>query len=537
MRESQGKSVAETFAEAMSAYQDGKTAEARRLTRKLVERHPDFGGAHYLLGLLALDHGQGKAAAGHLARAITITPGQAVLHLTMGRALDLSGNHAEACLHYRTALSLTPDHAEAHARLGQGLRRLGKPGEAVSHCRRAVALDPAHAEAWNSLGGLLQETGQPAEAADCLRRALALRPDWPAALNNYGVALKDLGRLDEAATILEGAVGLRPAHGGSRANLAAVYRALGRLDDARAQAEAGTRAEPRNPDAWLELGLARQAEGYPDGAAAAFERAVAIAPKNVRAWFCLGEIRRSRGLADQARKAYDRCLTLDPADRFGAALGLALAVGTAAPDRAPAAYVRQLFDDYADRFDEALIGGLDYRAPALLAQALAAALGPVGGLTVLDAGCGTGLAAGMLRPLAARLDGIDLSPAMIAKAGERGLYDHLQTGDIVAALAAGGIRYDLIVAADVLVYLGDLAPLLAAAHAVLAPRGAFAFTVEKTDARAWILGPKQRYAHSAAYLGQAAAAAGFDVALMEDAVTRHDAGLPVPGLVVVLRKA
>lgn len=536
MQPDQTKSVGEAFAEAMQAYEDGRHADAKRLAKRLVEAAPKFGGAHYLTGLLALDAGQGKRAAESLARAIAITPGQPVLHLAMGRALEMGGDVAEAALHYRTVLGLDARHAEAHARLGELLRRQGRRDDAIAHCRAAIAASPVHAEAMNCLGALLTEAGRPQEACDVLRRALDLRPDWPAALNNFGIALRDAGRLDAAATILEGAVELRPDHGGMRANLAGIYRLLGRLDDARATAEQATRIAPRQLEGWLELGQIRQAQDHWEGAAAAYERATATAPRSARAWYCLGEARRTLGQNERAAKAFGKALKLDPADLHGAALGLALATGGPAPDKAPEAYVRQLFDDYADRFDQSLVEKLDYCAPQLLADALARTVNRRGGLAVMDAGCGTGLAAPVLKPYAVRLDGVDLSPAMIARAAERGLYDELAVGELVDTLAERPNRYDLVVAADVLVYLGDLGPVMQAVRTALKDGGSFAFSVEKAeDAATYMLGAKQRYAHAPGYVAETAAAAGFSVALMEDAVTRRDGGRDVPGLVVVLR--
>lgn len=520
----------------MRAYEDGKLADAKRLARKLAESAPQFGGAHYLLGLLALDNAQGKRAAESLARAIAITPRQPVLHLAMGRALEFSGDVAEAGLHYRTVLTIETNHAEANARLGELLGRAGKRDEAIAHCRAALSANPGHAEALNTLGALLTQAGQAAEACEALRQALDLRPNWPAALNNFGVSLRDLGKLDAAATILEGALELRPDHAGTRANLASVYRALGRLDESRTQAERGTRIEPRNAEAWMELGLTRQAQHHWEGAAAAFERATAAAPRQAHTWYCLGEARRAMGEADRAAYAYRKALDLEPEDQHGAGLALALAGGAPVPDKAPEAYVRQLFDDYADRFEHSLVEKLDYRAPQVLAACLLRTLGPVADLTVMDAGCGTGLAAPVLKPLAARLDGVDLSQAMVAKAALRGLYDELVVGELVDTLNARPAAYDLVVAADVLVYLGDLEPVMDAVRTALKPGGAFAFSVEKTkDTETYLLGPKQRYAHSADYITQRAEAAGFQVLLLEDAVTRRDGDQDVPGLVAVLK--
>jgi predicted TPR repeat methyltransferase len=529
--------VGEAFGLAMAAYDEGKPAEARRIARGLVEAHPNFGGAHYLLGLISLDQGQAKRASEHLIEAVARSPAEAVPRLALGRAQEMLGNLYTAILQYRTILTQDADHAEANARLGELLCRSGHADEALAHCRRAVAINPRHAEALNTLGTLLHRQGDDGEAAEHLRRACELRPDWAVALNNYGAVLRGLGHRKDAAAILAGAVELRRDHAGTRANLAGALRELGRVDEARVQAERAVKHDPRCAEAWLELGLARQSQGHAEGAAAAFERAVAVAAEMVDAHWCLAETRRALGQLDRAAAHYRRCLDLDPDDRHGAALGLALTGGMPVPERAPEAYVRQLFDDYADNFDHALVEKLDYRAPELLADALRRVLGDASGLDVLDAGCGTGLAAPVLKPRAKHLDGVDLSAAMVEKAAARGLYDRLDVAELVATLAARPQAYDLVVAADVLVYLGDLQPMMAAAGTALRPDGTFAFTVERADGDAsYALGPKHRYAHAPRYIREVAEAGGFAVALLEDAVTRRDGAADVPGSVVVLRR-
>ncbi|TAN56950.1 MAG: tetratricopeptide repeat protein [Magnetospirillum sp.] len=529
--------LAEAFAQAMRSWEEGNASEARRLARRIADSSPGFGGAHYLLGVIALQQGQARKAAEHLSRAVTADPTQTVPRLALGRALEAQDSLNTAILQYRAILAAEPDHAEANARLGELLGRTGKIDEAIDHCRRAIAANPRHAEALCTLGGLLHGRGNNEDAARCLEQALAQRPDWAVALHNYGLVLRALGQSERAVAILTGAVELRRDHAGSRANLAGALRDLGRLDEARAQAERATKITAHDPAGWLELGLIRKLQGMPEGAAAAFERAVTAAPDSVEAHWCLAEIRREMGDNVRAAAQYRLCLDLDPDDRHGAALGLAQSGAAPTPGRAPDAYVRQLFDDYADTFDAALVGKLAYRAPALLASALSRTLGHCGDLDVLDIGCGTGLAAPTLRPLAARLDGVDLSPSMIEKARLRGLYDSLAVDEAEASLTARPDHYDLVAAADVLVYFGDLGPVMAAAHGALRPGGVFAFTVERAeDCSSYVLGAKNRYAHAPDYVRNRAEAAGFGVALLESAVTRQEAGADVPGLVVVLRK-
>ena len=85
-----------------------------------------------------------------------------------------------------------------------------------------------------------------------------------------------------------------------------------------------------------------------------------------------------------------------------------------------------------------MIGQLGYAAPQILLDLAAMVMPGRERLSILDLGCGTGLAGAAFRPLAARLDGIDLSPAMIEKARARGIYDHLAVADLETALAAPG---------------------------------------------------------------------------------------------------
>ena len=103
-------------------------------------------------------------------------------------------------------------------------------------------------------------------------------------------------------------------------------------------------------------------------------------------------------------------------------------------------------------------------------------------MRVLDLGCGTGLAGAAFRSRAAYLSGVDLSPAMIEKARARDIYDALAVGDLETALAQEGPAFDLILAADTLVYLGDLAPVFGVIATHLSPDGYFLFTAEAQDA-------------------------------------------------------
>ena len=284
------------------------------------------------------------------------------------------------------------------------------------------------------------------------------------------------------------------------------------------------------------------ARGDLPAAADLLAQAIEAAPQFGSAWFCLGETREKLGERSAAVAAFQQVCALDPEDRLGAGLHL-VRLGALPAGDMPAAYVRSLFDQYAARFDTALTDGLAYRGPALLrdaiAQVCAAAQRPMQFPDMLDLGCGTGLAGAAFRPLVRRLTGVDLSGGMVAVAAAKNIYDRLETGDLLQFLKAetqDRRSYGLILAADVFAYLVWLPPVIAAAARALAPGGLIAFTTETHAGDDVILGDKLRYAHGAAHVRAAVTGAGLSLRTLAPASSRSEAGVPVPGLVVVAER-
>ena len=289
--------------------------------------------------------------------------------------------------------------------------------------------------------------------------------------------------------------------------------------------------------------IEQAARGDFSAAADILAQTVELAPAFATAWFALGAIRDRLGDRVGAIAAFEQARNADADDYHGARLQLArLGSGEPAPAMSEP-YVRRLFDQYAERFDAALTERLGYRGPALLSEAVAAVMRaarrPLHFASALDLGCGTGLAGAAFRPMADRLVGIDLSPAMIAQARAKGLYDRLATADLQTFLAdeaAKAARYELILAADVFVYLNDLPPIFATIGHVLAPEALLAFTVETHAGEGAKLLPTLRYAHAESHVRDALLGAGLAPAHLAAAAVRIEKGLPVESLVVVAER-
>ncbi len=283
-----------------------------------------------------------------------------------------------------------------------------------------------------------------------------------------------------------------------------------------------------------------QLKGDLPAAADLLMQAIELVPDFTSAWFTLAGIREELGEHDAAIAAFRRAQASDANDRHGAGLRL-MRLGAEPVAGMPQAYVQTLFDQYAPRFEASLVDDLGYRGPALLFKAVlsvrSAARKPALFKRAIDLGCGTGLAAAAFARTVDHFIGVDLSPRMIERSRATGLYAELEVADMLQGLRArGDASADLILAADAMVYVADLAPVLAEAARVLAPGGLLAFTTETHDGEGVVIGQGLRYAHAAAYVRVVVESTGLKLPLLEDRSARNEDGAPVPGLVAVAAK-
>ncbi len=371
------------------------------------------------------------------------------------------------------------------------------------------------------------------------RAVLEEDPNHAGALHGMGVICYQAGRHSLAIDYLEASVAINDQDVVAYANLGNAFRAIRKWPKAVDAYSRATHLQPMLRDAWSYLSECLVQLKQYDRARRAALRACALAPDRADGWFRLGDAERMLGHLLEAQAAYRSYLTLDPTDRLGARVALA-AAGGERPDRVPADFVARLFDEYAASFDYHLTAKLGYSGPRHLRRLLQPWLEALDRApTVADLGCGTGLMAAELLDVGAVLDGVDLSAKMIAKARAKGFYTTLHIGDLIDWLASPPRRpYDLIIAADVLNYLGDLTPVFTAMRPILAPDGRAVFTLETNDrTETYDVGARLRFRHNREHVAGLAVAAGFTVLSISDAVLRKESGRPVRSIVVQLAVA
>jgi predicted TPR repeat methyltransferase len=383
---------------------------------------------------------------------------------------------------------------------GVGHLEAGRNGDAVRCFEASLALVPGRASTLVNLGIARRRLGQPDAALQALDAAVQAAPDDADAWFQHGHALAECGRADAALDSLRRAMDLAPGERAARFDAAVLLARAARTAEAQALLAPLLEVEPADAAAWSLHGRLLRDEGRDEAAAAAFQRAIYAGADGVtNRWFLAA----LRGDAD-------------------------------APEVAPAGYVQALFDDYAEDFEPHLLSTLRYRGHLAVAEAATALRNGPRWRSVLDLGCGTGLVGAALRPAADAVAGVDLSQTMVARARRRGVYDTLEQGDVVAHLGATGARHDLVVAADVFIYIGALEAVFAGVRRVLAPGGAFVFSVEEGTGDGFTLRPSLRYAHGEGYLRRLAAAHGFAVRSLERLALREEQRVPVAGMVLAL---
>jgi predicted TPR repeat methyltransferase len=479
----------------------GRIHEAIHVYRGVANQDPKCGRAWFELGALLAEARHYEEAEEAFAAALKVGPPQAVLWFNRGCMLERLERVPEAIHAYESALELDAQHEKSRYNLASLLARLGRESEAEVQWRQIPGDSPLGGLAARELAALCARRGLWADAARSYAVAASLLPSDARLVIPWSICLMESGHTEEAIRVLK--------------------EACGRLGD-------DSRIRIRLVDSYLKADRVGQAaELLRIGRLPANE----AAPLYERAIHELVHLGRQ---ADAARLA--RAWLEDGSDHPAARHLLAALSGDDVPSRASDEYVRDQFDRFAATFD-GLLEDLRYRAPQLIADVVRRHCF-VGDrpLEALDAGCGTGICGPLIRPPRGRLHGVDLSERMLDKAREKGAYDKLHAGELTRFLAERPGRFDVIAAADTLVYFGDLLPVFTAARQALGPGGWLVFSLEKLAGPSrdvgFQLGYHGRYAHTTDYVRSRLLDAGLTIVELSEGILREQAGEPVKGLIV-----
>ncbi|MBU1191440.1 MAG: tetratricopeptide repeat protein [Gammaproteobacteria bacterium] len=538
--------------------------------QNVIQLQPSNALAHFNLGLARQSMGDQHSAAEAYRRALDLQPNYPAAHINLTAALLETGHAAEALTCSEAALAAAPNMPAAHLAKGRALllsgqtqaafeylleiqqrfgqlpdiainialchKALGKSGQARELLNQLKQTSPGYEPVWVELGHLEQKAENYLEAAQHYQRAASIHPK-PETLFKLAHCLYAADRIEPAHKLYHQLLEKDPDNPLIHNNLGRLYERLGQLESAERHLRRAVDLQPGHAIPHCNLGRVLYGQGQYEAAREEYDYAITADPDYFEGHFGRGQSLCELGEHAAAIESFKTAHGLKP-DLTEAKYYIASLGDQAASEADRHNYVAGLFDHYAEKFDHELVNRLKYSTPEHIFNAAQSVLPTnTSSYDILDLGCGTGLCAPLFRPMARRLVGVDLSGKMIDKARERKLYDDLAVDDITTFMKQAPRSYDLVIAADVFVYIGDLAATFDAARTTLNPAGHFIFSTETCPDDDYKIRGSGRHAHSKHYIYKLATSSGFEIINDTDCDLRLEYGKPVSGTIYLLRSA
>lgn len=540
------------FTQAYQFQQTDQLPQAIALYEKVIDCEPNHVDALRFLGLTHAKLNNMKHARDYFARALMVQPNDANLHNNIANAYKALRVYDKAIEHYQHAIQLEPLYAQAHNNLASIYTLQNNYPQALSHYREAIHAEPNFTAAHYNLGLLLLKQETLDAALTQFNNVLALQPNHVDAQFYVGVLYLNANLLDKAESAFQNVLNhqeehvfaltnlgvialkrdagqlaidyftkaliLEPDHIEARNNIAATFIHHDRYENALMHYDVLLQRDPNNIEYHYNSGVAQMALGHLPEATTHFQTILSRAENHFAALNNLAAIQIRLGHRADAIALLQRAIRANPCDTASQFMLHAL-TGDEKHPQPCSDYVSNLFNNYALYYDQHMQGSLKYNLPHSIMRALHK-LGYIAFKYTIDLGCGTGLSGVVLRESSEHLTGVDIAAKMIAQANKKDIYDKLIEAELLTFLQQDKQYYNLMVAADVLPYSGDLATLFCAIQERLSPQGLFVFSTEISTDDAWVLQDTARFCHHPDYIKALCEQHQLDILYQEKIVAR-----------------
>ncbi|MGQ3887906.1 tetratricopeptide repeat protein [Legionella sp. CNM-1927-20] len=558
----------ELFKKAHKLHQDNQLPQAIKAYENLIRQNPNHSQSLHFLGLAYAQLGNTLLAIENFKKALELDPNNPIIYNNLANSYKKNYQFNEAILNYQKAIKLAPDYAQAHNNLASIYAMQGLSQQALHHYHLALknapdfaaahfnlgllfinqnkldaariqfqnvlALNPKHLDALFYLGVLALETNDLTQAEQAFQQVLLENSNHVDALTNLGVIAvkREQGQL--AVDYFSKALALNNEHIEARNNLAATFMHHDRFENALMHYDYLLQKDPNNVEYLYNSGVAQMALGHLNEAINHFEHLLNEQDKHFAALNNLAAIYIRLNDKEKAKKLLLQALIINPKDKASQHMLNALSDLDKPVETAPE-YAANLFNNYALYYDQHVQKYLKYSVPQQILHILSE-LDITHCEKTLDLGCGTGLTGQVLRDVSQKLIGVDISKKMLNWACPKGIYDKLIESEALTYLTAEKELYNLIVAADVLPYFGELSPLFQQISKHLESQGYFIFSTEISSTMPWQLQESARFSHHEKYLEQLAEANSLNIIIKKQIVARHQEGVPLPSWLIVTQK-
>lgn len=405
--------------------------------------------------------------------------------------------------------------------------------DAADAAQRLSKIFPSHAGLANICGVVHSKLKNFDFAIACFETALKFEPDTASIYSNLGNTLLDSGQNEKARAAFSKAMDLDPSDNLATINLGCLLWSEGALHDARVLFEKGHVMDPQNAMILNNLGNVLIDLGQFEEAIAVFNDALARDETLWSGHKGLGLATLKTGRKDEALTHYRKALALNPQADEVAHMVASLSGNHI--DRASPAYVENLFDGFARKFDTVLTQNLQYQLPLEVAQILQRQMNIGRVSSLLDIGCGTGLLAPHVREMTDSLVGIDMSGKMLERAAATDMYNELIKADVHHYLVSCKRQFDLLIALDVFIYIGEMDSFMASVAPCCHEDTRLVISTELLDGSGFQLQSTGRFAHADKYVEACVMRGGLRIEARHKTVLRIEKGQEVDGMVYFIR--
>lgn len=454
---------------------------AKKRCEDIIALRPNYAEAYNNLATLYEKKNDYANALKNYAKAVNLQPNYITAHHNLGLFFLKHSQLNEAIIQFKNVLELNPLSSSAHYYLANCFLGKNELNLAKMHYLQVLEFNPEHSDALNNLGVVSLKKDEPQLAIDYFTKALAFDIDHEDARNNLAATFMQYDRYENAARHYQDLLNMNPNNSEYHYNIAVAYMNLGRLEEA---------------------------IGH-------FNQVLAADAEHIASLNNLAAIYWRLDEKEKAKTLLSKALDIDPNNQNSRYL-LSAATHRNEYKKAPQDYVKNLFDNYAVQYDEHLCKALKYTLPerieGLLASLPSAAIDlKKARKSALDLGCGTGLLGSRLKPYFSTLWGVDLSQKMLDLAQKTEYYDQLFCADMESFFQNTSMKFELITAAEVFEYCGDLSTLFSEIAHHLKPQGLFIFSTESTQEKDFILQETARFAHNPEYIHRLAKQNSFNI--------------------------
>lgn len=576
------------FQQALAAHEQGRFDEAEQIYRQILETAPENPDVLNLLGLVAQAKGVHNQAIELFYKAIKQAPKHAPFYFNLAVSLAASGHDVEALDNIQKACDLAPDEKEIYNQQGLLLHKLKHTTEAQQAFLKALQLDENYAEAKTNLALTYIET-DPEKTIHFLQEIAEQFPQDVTSRYYLCTMFFDKKDYENSKKYAEEAHNLNPASDEVLFMLGILALQQNNIPDAKMYFQSAAEQNAYNVGAWLNLANLDTNEKDFDNAEKIYKKLLDIAPQNFDVHLNYGNMLYQQNRLSEALEEYRAAVIINPESasvsnnigvilkdlqQYEDALGLFFNAMARDPSKEEYSvniaetlvllyrqdkdiatkvaenwlknvpdnifaqrtcasfkgekiennqiFAEKLFDNFADNY-ELVLEKINYGLPGRIRDLA----GNVKG-TIVDLGCGSGLIGQALKNAENQIIGVDISRNMLHLAAQKGVYKQLIKGDIVAFCQKklADINPDLIVAADVLGYIGNLAPLFTA---LKGRKICFSIEVLSEDGD-YKLNDAGRYLYNEIYITNLLQQNGFAQINKYDVVLRQEDGKDVNGL-------